>query len=361
MRRRAALTAVVLASLMGSVVSATAALGATPHATKPPPYVFGINTYFTYNCQTAAQVNQWATTEVKQYKALHANAIAIAFPLYTASLSSNSVVAMESCTDTTEQTPPANFVGDVVKVAHHYGLSVLLRPLIDQQNLYSQSPGASRVKLHPTDVSQWFHNYLATLRPYLLMAQTDHVEHFAIQSELDSLADMPNWTTAISLTRGVYTGNIVFDYSWDTPTVKVDRPGTTLALDTYPKVSSPITATPAQLTAFWNHLFTTRTYYKVPTISKVTIDEIGIAAQDGAYGQPYKGRLTPTSVYKFNQMIQVNWFTAACSFMKEHRMKGIYYWGPWLSTSNGSMLAKPNPNKPSNIQPLAQRAIRRCF
>ena len=361
LRRRVALTAVVLASLLGSVVSASAAQGASPHATKPPPYVFGINTYFTYNCQTVAQVNLWAATEVQQYKALHANSIAIAFPLYTASLTSNSVVAMESCTNNTEQTPPADIVGDVVKIAHHYGLSVLLRPLIDQENLFSQSPGAWRGELNPSNVGQWFQNYLTTLRPYLLMAQTDHVEHFAIQSELNSLADLPNWTTAISVTRGLYTGNIVFDYSWDTPTVKVDRAGTTLALDTYPKVSAPIAATPAQLTAQWNHLLTTRKYYKVPTISKVTIDEIGIAAQDGAYGQPYKGQLTPTSVYKFNQTIQVNWFTAACSFMKQHRMKGIYYWGPWLSTNNGSMLTKANPNRPSNIQPLAQRAIRRCF
>jgi hypothetical protein len=360
LRRRAALTAIVVASLMGSVVSVSAAQGASPHATKPPPYVFGINTYFTFNCQTVAQVNQWATTEVKQYKALHANSIAIAFPLYTASLSSNSVVAMESCTNTAEQTPPAYVVGDVVKVAHHFGLSVLLRPLVDQQNLFSQ-PGAWRGKLRPTDISQWFQNYMTTLQPYLVMAQTDHVEHFAIQSELDSLADLPNWTTAISLTRGMYKGNIVFDYSWDTPTVKVDRAGTTLALDTYPKVPVPITDTPAQLTAQWNHLLATRSYYKVPTISKVTIDEIGIPAQDGAYGQPYKGQLTPTSTYPFNQKIQVNWFTAACSFMKQHRMKGIYYWGPWLATSNGAMLASANPKKPSNIQPLAQLAIKRCF
>jgi hypothetical protein len=361
LRRRIALTAVVLASLMGSVVSATAAQGASPHATKPPPYVFGINTYLTYNCQTAAQINQSATTEVKQYKALHANSIAIAFPLYTASLTSNSVVAIDSCTNDNEQTPPAYIVGDVVKVAHHYGLSVLLRPLIDQKNLFSQSPGAWRGELNPSDLSQWFQSYLTTLQPYFQMAQADRVEHFAIQTELDSLADLPNWTTAISTAHGMYKGNLVFDYSWDTPAVKVARAGTTLALDTYPKVSAPITDTPAQLTAQWNHLLTTRTYYRVPTISKVTIDEIGIAAQDGAYGQPYKGQLTPTSTYKFNQTIQVNWFTAACSFMKQHKMKGIYYWGPWLATSNGAMLSKPNPNKPSNIQPLAQSALRRCF
>jgi len=96
----------------------------------------------------------------------------------------------------------------------------------------------------------------------------------------------------------------------------------------------------------------------VSTISKVTIDEIGIAGQDGANAQPHRGALNPPSTYLFNQAIQVNWFTAACLFMKQHRMRGIYYWGPWLSTSDRAMLTTPSHSKPSDIQPLAQRAIR---
>jgi hypothetical protein len=351
----------MLAALMASMMSATAAQGASSQPKKAPQYVFGINTYLTYNCASTAQITQWATTEVKEYKALHANSIAIGFPLYTASLSSNSVVAVTSCSNDTEQSPPAAIVGLVVKAAHKAGLSVLIRPLIDQENLFSQSPGAWRGELDPTNVSAWFTSYLSTLRPYLLMAQSDKVEHFAIQTELDSLADLPNWTSAISLSRAIYTGNLVFDYSWDTPTVKVARPGTTLAIDTYPKVVAPITDTPAKLLAQWNHLLTTRTYYKVPALSTVTIDEIGIAAQDGAYEQSYQGELSPLSAYPFNQTIQINWFTAACSFMKQHKMKGIYFWGPWLANSDGAMLTKPDAAKASDIQPKAATEIKRCF
>jgi hypothetical protein len=47
--------------------------------------------------------------------------------------------------------------------------------------------------------------------------------------------------------------------------------------------------------------------------------------------------------------------------MKQHRMKGIYYWGPWLSNNAGAMLTTPNQSKPSNIQPQAQAAIKHCF
>jgi hypothetical protein len=342
------------------VAAASSAQGAALSA-KRPTFVFGINTYLTYSCQTPAQIDQWATTEVHQYKALRANAIAIAFPLYTASLTSNTVIAQESCTNHTEESPPASIVGDVVNVAHHDGLTVLLRPLIDQENLFSQSSTAWRGVLRPANVNAWFKSYLNTLYPYLQMAQTDRVEHFAIQSELDSLADKPNWVTAITKCHSVYGGSLVFDWSWDTGVVKISRAGTTLALDTYPKVTSPVTATVAQLTAQWNHLLNTRASYKVPRLSRATIDEIGIPAQDGAYQQPYKGVLEPMSAHPFNQAIQVRWFSAACAFMKQHRMKGIYFWGPWLTSAIGAMLTAPDANKPSDIQPLAKSAVRRCF
>jgi len=125
-------------------------------------------------------------------------------------------------------------------------------------------------------------------------------------------------------------------------------------------VTSPVTATVAQLTAQWSHLLNTRAY-KVPRLSRATIDEIGIPAQDGAYQYPFKGVLKPMSAHPFNQQIQVHWFSAACAFMKQHRMKGIYFWGPWLTSTNGQMLTAPDASKPSDIQPLAKSAVRRCF
>ena len=71
--------------------------------------------------------------------------------------------------------------------------------------------------------------------------------------------------------------------------------------------------------------------------------------------------MSPLSAYPFNQTIQINWFTAACSFMKQHKMKGIYFWGPWLANSDGAMLTKPDAAKASDIQPKAATEIKRCF
>ena len=92
----------------------------------------------------------------------------------------------------------------------------------------------------PTNISLWFQNYLTTLRPYLVMAQNYKVEHFAIQTELDSLANLPNWTSAIALSRAVYHGDLSFDYSWDTPTAKQWRPGTSRRDRRVPKGRRPV-------------------------------------------------------------------------------------------------------------------------
>jgi hypothetical protein len=344
------------------VVSAPGSSTAATVAHKAPRFQFGINTYVTYGCTPTATYDAWATTEIKQYKALGANTIALAFPLYTDSLTSNDVYAKLDCTTYEYQTPTPAVLAGIVAIAHRNGLAVLLRPLIDEATLAAENHSYWRGQLAPASVSTWFTNYLATLRPYLQMAQSYHVEHFALQTELDSLADLPNWSTAISLSRALYKGDLSFDYSWDTPTVKTWRAGTSPAIDAYPKiVSGSISQTVPQLVAAWNHLLKSRSYYTIPTVSKVTIQEIGIAAQDGAYLQPYLGALVPASKYPFNQLVQVRWFSAACSFMKQHGMKGIYYWGPWVGANAGSMLKAPNPNRPSDIQPEAQAAIKACF
>ena len=354
----------IVVALSVSLLPIVLAAPSSDAAVSPPrvhQYQFGINTYFTYGCQTPAQINQWATTTVAQYKALGANSIAIAIPLYTDSITSNSVYAKDDCTTFAYQSPPPSVVAQVVDVAHAAGLQVLFRPLIDQKNLFTEGPNDWRGVIAPTDLSAWFASYLTTLRPYLIMAQAHNVEHFVLETELNSIASASYWSTAIALSRRLYHGDLVWNYSWDTPVTKITRPQTSLGIDAYPKVMNlPDTATVPQLVYGWNHLLRSRSYYVVPKISATTIDEIGIPAQRGAFPQPYMGSLPPAT-NPFDQTIQARWFTAACDFMKQHQMRGIYYWGPWLGFNSGSMLTQPTPSEPTNIQPLAQAAIKKCF
>lgn len=323
-------------------------------------YVDGIDTYLLYNCVGPTVVSQWAKTEVAQYKALGANAIGIGFPLYTDSLTSNNIYAKDVCNNVNYQSPPASILAVIVQTAHAAGLKVLIRPLLDQTNLSEENPSYWRGVIKPSNLKTWFHNYLATLKPYLQMAQANHVEYFALQTELDSIARASNWISEISLSHAIYKGALVWDYSWKASVGKIARRGTTFAIDAYPQLHSVSNAaTPSTLAADWGAVLK-QGAYKVPAISATTIDEIGIPAQDGAYANPSQAAL-PLSTHPFNQAIQANWFSGACLFMKQHHMHGIFFWGPYLNENSGALLTSPDPNRSSNFQPKAQTAIKHCF
>lgn len=324
-------------------------------------YQYGINTYVTYNCQGLKTYLGWANTEVDQFKALGANSIALAFPLYMPSITSNDVYSRLRCGDPNYQTPPVDLLARIVGIAHDAGLQVLLRPLIDQEAFFRESKNDWRGIIAPTHLDLWFRNYWTALRPYLVMAQASHVEHLAVATELDSIADVSNWTGLIERSRAIYKGDIVFDYSWNSPEAKSWKAGTSRAVDTYPNLlDASLSQTPAQLLGGWDQLLRTSADYAIPSLHNVTIDEIDIAAQVGAY-QDSSSSAFPLDTHPFNQSVQVRWYTAACAFMKQHQMRGIYYWGVWMGGHRGSLLTSPSSSHPSNIQPASRSSIRRCF
>lgn len=349
--------AALLLSVSCSVLQSGSASGQVSRTAPPPGVQRGIDTYFTYHCQAIGQIKRWATTEVDQFKALGANSIGLGFPLFTVSMTSNDVFAWTTCKGSTIRTPPAWVLGVVVQIAHAAGLKVFLRPLIDQSNLHD-----FRGRLRPTNISLWFAKYFRNLRPYLQVAQRDKVEYFAIQTELDSLADLSNWASLIAQCRLLYSaGDLEVSYSWHTGVKKLIRPSTIFGFDAYPKLPfESVAATPTQLLKGWDHLLLHSPSYGIPQVSAATISEIGIAAQDGAYGWPASGGVLLPG-HPFNQQIQANWFTTACAFMNEHKLRGIYFWGPWLARDDGSLPTVPDTRRMSNIQPLGQLAIKRCF
>jgi hypothetical protein len=353
-RLAAAVLAVAVLALGTSVAAAT-----SRPAKSAPVYQFGIDTYVTFNCQSAATMDQWATTEALAYKALGANSIGIGFPLYMSSPTSNSVYASSICDQTGAQSPTPAILSGIIEAVQGVGLHVLLRPMIDQDNLVKYY-ATWRGKIEPTNVNAWFASYLATLRPYLFVAQQDGVASFALATELDSLMNATQWPAAISLSHRIYQGKLVWDTSWSTTQDKVTYKGASFAVDAYPTLTgTTVHTTPAQLTTLWSKLLAKKKY-KIPNVARTAIDEIGILAQDGAYAAP-NAWVLPQATYPFNQKIQANWFTAACSFVKQHHMVGLYYWGPVLSFEGGALLSAPDASRPSDIQPLAQAAIKRCF
>ena len=242
--------------------------------------------------------------------------------------------------------------------AHQAGLKVLLRPLIDETNLEAQDPSAWRGILKPTDLATWFSDYFTTLEPYLALAARDHVEHVAIETELDSLASDTRWAHLIAESRKVYGGNLVWNYSWnaadqDRPSGDLAQrrrlPAPALALDRDDQPARRCLGTAPDLRALQG-----------PRSRRHDVRRGRDPPQDGAYRYPFSDDL-PLATYPFDEVIQVRWFTAACDFVRHFKLRGIYFWGPWLAGNSGSMLAAPDPARPVNIQPATRAAISSCF
>ena len=334
--------------------SPSAASSSPPAVTTPQR---GIDVYAPDVCQTSAAWQQNAVNEMRGIKSLGANSVSIAFPFYTTSPTGNSVFGADLCNDPESPLPPLQSpsparLAVLVRAAESVGLQVMIRPLMEQSNLYVL--GDWRGDIDPTSPTAWFTSYEGFLKPYLEMAQANNVALFSISSELSSLSLEKAWAPTIAFVHSLYTGELVFDSSWNYDSGEVHQ-GTAVALDAYPPLAQPNTATVAQLLAGWND------YLKVQplptTATHVTFDEVGIAAADGAYADPN----IPPANATFNQTIQANWFTAACEFVKQHKLEGMYFWGQQLSLNLGNLITRPNPQQVSELQPAAQAAIRKCF
>ena len=330
-------------------------------STTSAPQQRGINTYFTYNCQSASIIAKWAHTEFSQYKALGANTVAITFPLYTDNITSNKVYGRDVCNNPNYQTPSVGILGTVISVAKSLGLKVFERPAINSANLVKQNPTYWAGDIKPNNVNLWFTNYVATLKPYLVQAQQLKVDSLAISSELDSMSLKTQWKATIATFHKEYAGKMVFNFSWNSSGGKAYWAGTSTGIDAYPSIPSAAdNSSPAALLALWNQLLASSPKYKLTSVSTITIDEIGLPAQDRVFSYPWVSNFSLVT-HPFNAVNQANWFTAACNFAKTHQMPGIYYWGPWLGNRSGAMLKVNDPKHSSDIQPLTQQAIKACF
>jgi hypothetical protein len=270
------------------------------------------------------------------------NAVSITIPFEVPSTTANTVMAAT-------WTPTPARVGTVVKAATALGLSVMLRPIIDERNL----PGAWRGAFKPANPTLWFQNYLKFLKPYLQLAQSDKVATFDIASELQGTYKLAGWTSTIAKAKAWFTRTIEVSSSWGNGAT-VHHKGATSGIDAYLGTSLPPTATVPQLLAAWNANYKAHPFPDAATTT--TLTEVGIAAQDGAYkkpNRPHIGTNTP-----IDAQIQTNWFTAACQFAHQHALIGIYF---WRLNIGGNPNAQPTPSDPTLFAASSVTAIKACF
>jgi len=275
---------------------------------------------------------------------LNANSVALNFPFFMDSARASVVKAHEL-------TPSPQRVAIFLQEAEASAMRVRLRPLLDERSLGT----AWRGTIAPANRDKWFASYTSFLLPYAKAGQEHGAVGFVLAVELNSLQGDRRWADVISEIRKVFTGDLTYSANFDAyqnrlPTPAVDRIG----VDVYFKTQLPDSASVAQVSAEW------RKWIKRNAGSRprqLVLDEVGIAAQDGAFRHPGSWGNTRA---KLNLSVQTRWFAAVCDAIAAEGIGGVYFWYVRMHHNPGS----ENPGQADRLTFVdrpAEGAVRDCF
>lgn len=341
----AAVTAVTALAVGLAVPSGAATKPRQPSAVYTIPQR-GMNiTFYDSGALSDSELKSNARQTMKYIKSLGGNYVSISFPLFTDSVTSNTVQAGYS-------TPTPARLALVVNEGRAQGLSVAVRPLIDEKALRPKWRGV----LAPSNLTTWFARYSSSIAPYLTMSQANKVSMFQISNELQSMNDKVQWKALLANAQKTFKGTFQFTSTYWPTGMKTYAPAS-FGLDAYTGVNIAPTGSVASLTTAFNKILH---QYKLPAaIPAITVTEVGIMAQSGAYQTPSQVTLFgPPAPQVLNPSIQANWFTAHCQLVRTNKMRGLFF---WALTFPGDPAAAADYLHPARFTPAAVTAIRNCF
>ncbi|GAB2706369.1 hypothetical protein GCM10010442_26380 [Kitasatospora kifunensis] len=285
---------------------------------------------------------------VKYVVGLNANSLAITFPFYTAGLNANSVTAHPT-------TPSPDRLAILVDTARRAGLKVTVRPTLDETSL-TDAAGDWRGTIAPTDRAAWFASYESFLQPYLKSAQKHGAAVFTIGTEFNSLEGDPHWQGVIDDAKQYFHGDVGYDANWDNfAKGDIAVPAESQGVDAYFPAKSATDDSPVStLVSSWNTWLDKKGKGPLPA---VTLSEVGIPAQQGAFSKPgdfYTKR-------PLNETVQAQWFTAVCQVAAQRQLNGLYYWSLYFGTDPTLPVDDNTPRMDFAGRPQSEAAIRQCF
>jgi Glycoside Hydrolase Family 113 len=297
-------------------------------------YQFGIDLDFYWHSDQ--DVTSLVTADAGYARGLGANSVLISFPFYTDGVTAAAGAA----------TPPLTALRAAVAAAAAEGLTVGVRPLLDEANLKT----SSRTKFQPVGVTAWLDSYQQLIVPYARAAQQAGATRFYIGAELSQFAHDPGWQQVAQAIRAVFKGQLYFSANWvstadTTGLAGSGGPDVSVAVDAYQGMPVPI----SEFNADWAA--------KATVLPRGTVmSEVGIAARWGAQWKPY---VWAPSDAPLDPQLQAGWFSAACDAVKADHLGGIYFW----SVTVGKPLDVPPSPWTANqfTDSPGATAIKACF
>jgi hypothetical protein len=324
-----------------------------PDAWHPGMRQLGIQVYWTANRNdsSAAVVQAKAERIIDYAISLHANSIAVTFPFFTYSPTSDTLYANPHVT------PSPAHIATFLAVAAKANIRVTLRPVLDENALVTTNLQAWRGSIQPQNRAAWFRSYRAFLVPYVTAAQQGHAATFVMATELESMEGSPEWPGLISSLRSIYTGQLTYDENYDEFAWNAAKPPVpTHNVDAYPEFSVPGTAAVAVLTRSWEAWLGA---HPLSVRRDLTLSEVGIRAEANSYDNPWAWLGTATA--PIDPHVQAAWFQAVCNAISAEQVGGGIYW--WEVNFDANP-AGPGPFESDRMTFLdrpAQQVIQNCF
>ncbi|NSL52401.1 glycoside hydrolase family 113 [Calidifontibacillus erzurumensis] len=252
-------------------------------------------------------------------RSLGINSVAINFPFYQSDWKANEVITSPIYTPTIEE------LQAVIEEAHHIGLSVMIRPIMDEQAFLPSNMWRGQIK--PKDPNAWFDSYEKLILTYAMLAQSTNAKSLNIGTELNSMQNQyqNRWMKLIEKVRQVYKGELVYSFNFDTVheihSIEFVKLLDYIGIDAYFPLELPDYATTEMLEKEWMRQIKQmkETLWQKP----ILVTEAGIIPVAGAYRTPYSGSL-PNQ--RYDPQAQVNYYEATYNVWKP-RVQGIYWWG----------------------------------
>ncbi len=293
---------------------------------------------WTPNCYSKSDIH-WTQALQDITKQTHAYWIEMPLLFYSSSLSATTVTTGVS-------TPTVASFVEGIQAAHAKGYRVFMTPLLTVSSGSMSWSGAISFSTQQ-DEQRWFTSYWQALKPYVLAAQQNGVEQFAIGTEeewLQQFAPDALWNELILNIRSVFSGTLTYDMNWTSlsktpPSWMHNSNLTAIGVSAYLSLTNTRKRVdPQQMSSLWKNMLGNMLDMFATKLGKpVLISEIGYRNSADALYRVWESSST-APVDPTEQAAACD--AALANVTHDPHIRGIFFWG-WDDVGAFSLRDQP--------------------
>jgi hypothetical protein len=235
---------------------------------------------------------------------LNVNSVAIVFSVFQDGPEGSEVYTVQG------STPTDASLELFIRAAHARGISVMMRPTLDEANL--RSVDRWRGQIEPGDVDRWFSTYSDLIVHYAELAETEQVASVSVGVEFESMEQYHDqWRSLIGSVREVYSGLVTYSFNFQRQDIGFVDALDFVGLDAYYPLDASTGATVEQLDAAWLPAVDALRRLETATKKEVVLTEVGLRSQSNSFRDPFQAHANETVSVED----QKNYYASMCNLI----------------------------------------------